>query len=413
MKWFFLVLVIAVVGIIAYLISGIVSEPEMVEAPAGVESVEVVEIEETTPPALVEPETAPVEVAEETTEVEVPAADLAEPAPVPMETLDEAELAEMANDVVATVNGEPITRMELVQVIHFNLAMQGIDADQVPEEQRLFLERNALQELIMDNLISQAASQMEVDQADIDAEIAELISQFGTEEEFEAELAAANVEVSEIRDQITNSLRMRTWMEQQFGEGVAVSEEEARQIYEENEEMFNVPETVRASHILLRVPEDSGEELEAERLGELEAIIAQLETGADFAELAEEHSDDPGSAARGGDLNYFPRDRMVPEFAEAAFALEPGQLSEAVRSPFGWHLIKVTDKQEARMLDFDEVKEELTEQLENQQRQMLMGQVMQGMAAQADIEVLDPRLQPQAPSLPPGMMAPPQEMPVE
>jgi peptidyl-prolyl cis-trans isomerase SurA len=102
---------------------------------------------------------------------------------------------------------------------------------------------------------------------------------------------------------------------------------------------------IRAAHILLRLPPDAPAADSAAAYAQAQALLAELEGGASFDALAREHSEDPGSAGRGGDLGYFARDRMVPEFGDAAFALEtPGQRSGIVRSPFGLHLIELTDR---------------------------------------------------------------------
>jgi peptidyl-prolyl cis-trans isomerase D len=132
----------------------------------------------------------------------------------------------------------------------------------------------------------------------------------------------------------------------QFTEDVTVSEEQIRQYYESRESEFNKGKEVKASHILLRIPNDADADAEAEIKQKAEDIVQQLKDGADFAELAALHSEDPGSAEQGGDLGFFSKGMMVPEFEEAAFALEPGAFSEPVRSQFGYHIIQVDEVRE-------------------------------------------------------------------
>lgn len=140
-------------------------------------------------------------------------------------------------------------------------------------------------------------------------------------------------------------------------------ERELEAYYEEHRERFAVPRTVEASHILLRLEADAPpEKVEAARarLAELRRRILE---GADFAALAREVSEDPGSREQGGRLPAFRRGDVVPAFAEAAFALAPGALSEPVRTPFGWHLIRVERVNEERTRPFTEVKAEIAERL--------------------------------------------------
>ena len=126
----------------------------------------------------------------------------------------------------------------------------------------------------------------------------------------------------------------------------ALSDEALHQTYNEAVRSMAGQEEVRARHILV-----DGED-------EAKAILEQLKGGADFAKLAKEKSKDPG-AAEGGDLGYFTKDQMVPEFADVAFKMYPGQLSNPVKTQFGWHIIKVEDKRTKQAPEFDKVKDQI------------------------------------------------------
>lgn len=128
----------------------------------------------------------------------------------------------------------------------------------------------------------------------------------------------------------------------------------ARARYQGQPQRFEIPEQVRVRHILLR-GEDAPQRARQ--------LLEQLRAGADFATLARQHSQDPGSAAKGGDLGFFARGRMVPEFERAAFALEqPGELSEPVQTAFGVHLLKLEQRRAAGRLPFEEVRAQLVEE---------------------------------------------------
>ena len=140
---------------------------------------------------------------------------------------------------------------------------------------------------------------------------------------------------------------------------LATREEEVRTIYAERSDVYNTPEQTRARHILLRAQPGASEEQTAELEQKAAALIERLQAGEDFAALAEEASEDPGSKANGGDLGYFARGTMVPEFEEAAFTLEPGTLSGPVGTDYGIHIIRVEDRKPAESRSFEEVREEI------------------------------------------------------
>ena len=145
-----------------------------------------------------------------------------------------------------------------------------------------------------------------------------------------------------------NLARNKLLMEQflQAEAKAAVTEAAMRKVYDEAVGQMSKEPEVRARHILVETEDEA------------KAVLADLKKGADFAELAKSKSKDPGSAD-GGDLGYFTKDQMVPEFSEVAFKLDKGALSDPVKSQFGWHVIKVEDKRERQPPEFDKVKDQL------------------------------------------------------
>ncbi len=140
----------------------------------------------------------------------------------------------------------------------------------------------------------------------------------------------------------------------------AVTAEAARKVYDDTVKDLKPEQEVRARHILV------------ESEDEAKKVAARVKGGEDFAKVAAEISKDPGSGKEGGDLGYFTKDRMVAEFAEAAFALEPGKISDPVKSQFGWHVIKVEDKRNKALPAFDEVKAQIDQYLERKAQQDLI-----------------------------------------
>ena len=167
-------------------------------------------------------------------------------------------------------------------------------------------------------------------------------------------------------------------------EAKAASTESAmRKIYDDATKQMKPEEEVHARHILVETEEEA------------KAILEELQKGADFAETAKSKSKDPGAAAEGGDLGFFSKDQMVPEFADVAFKLEKGQLSDPVKSPFGWHILRVEDKRTRSVPDFEQVKP----QIETFVARKAQSEYLAKLRESAKIERLD---KPEADAAPPS-----------
>jgi len=147
--------------------------------------------------------------------------------------------------------------------------------------------------------------------------------------------------------------------------GVTVTGQQLERYYNDNIQRYATPEQVKASHILLKT---EGKDDAAVR-NQAEDILAKLKGGADFAELAKKYSEDTGSAVKGGDLDYFGKGQMVSEFDKVAFSLQPGQMSDLVKTQFGYHIIKLVDKRPASQKTFAEVRPQIEDQLKYEQAQ--------------------------------------------
>jgi foldase protein PrsA len=230
-------------------------------------------------------------------------------------------------DALARVNGEDISttayREELERALHSVTSQYALDWND-PENVSFLpsFQQQVLDEIIDRTLLNQLASEEGVtaDPEEVEAEIAAIqadIQANPTVSDWESFLAANNLTETEIRDLVAQDLVFKGLME--------------------NHSAADVAEQVWASHILVE-DEETGQE-----------ILDRLAKGEDFADLASEFSTDPGSKDQGGDLGWFPRGMMVPAFEEAAFAMEAGETSGLVESPFGYHIILVHDKAEREL----------------------------------------------------------------
>jgi peptidyl-prolyl cis-trans isomerase C len=182
-----------------------------------------------------------------------------------------------------------------------------------------------------------------------------------------------------------------------------VTDEALRKIYEEQIKPMGAAEEVRARHILFRAdPKD--EKAQAEAQARAQAVMERIKKGEDFAALATELSEDPSGKGNGGDLDYFTKDQMVPEFANIAFQMHPGQVSNPVRTPFGWHIIKLEDRRNRPVPEFDKVRQQIETFLVRRGQTELITQLRE----KAKIERLDQKGAPApATNPPPATTTPP------
>jgi peptidyl-prolyl cis-trans isomerase D len=157
------------------------------------------------------------------------------------------------------------------------------------------------------------------------------------------------------------------WFDQnRLGQAISIAEVDLRRYYQQNQDSYRTQEQVQVSHILRRTSDPAKKE---EVKKKAEELLAQLKGGADFATLAKANSEDTGSAVQGGDLGLIVRGQTVPEFEAAAFSLEPGKLSDIIETSFGFHILKVTTHEQARLRPFEEVKAEIQTTLQQERLQ--------------------------------------------
>ncbi len=178
-------------------------------------------------------------------------------------------------------------------------------------------------------------------------------------------------------------------MEKIFSD-IKISDEEIKAFYDEHQAAFAVPESVKASHILIQVSKDAGEKLWDKAKKDLTALRKDILAGkVAFEDAAKEKSDCP-SKADGGNLGFFVKGQMVPEFEEAAFGTKVGEISAPVKTQFGYHIIKVTEKKEASTRTLDEVKDELRQQLLQKKQRDTMQEFVDKLNKSYDVEILLP-----------------------
>ena len=290
-------------------------------------------------------------------------------------------------DPVAVVNGEKISKAELDKNLNDALAASGQGNAPLTAEQKLQGYNQILDGMIMEKLVNKQAANIAVDETEIDAQLAKIKSQFPSEAVFEAEMKKAGLTIDQFKANLAKSIRQSKWMQSQVAGKDTVTDDDAKKFYDANTKEFTNPDLVRASHILIVTPPNATPDQLKAAEKSAKAAIVRANSGEDFGKLAAELSQEPGAAQRGGDLGYFPKDKMVPEFANAAFAQKVGTVSATpVKTQIGYHVIKVTDKKPAGTATFDQAKAQILQFLQAQKRREIFKGVMQELRQSAKIE---------------------------
>lgn len=264
---------------------------------------------------------------------------------------------------LATVDGMRVTAKDVNSYIEF---IRKQDASAIPSQddpQYMLMQQNILDAVIVLKLMRQYAEKngISISQSEIDQEYAKIAAGYASIEDFEKDIKDKRISKSFLIEQIKDQLLREKIFEKSI-ENITLGEEEVLNYYNENSgTLFTVPEQARVSHILIRFDVEGSqvvdENAKKEAMTKIMDIKARLDMGEDFAELAEKYSQDTATAVNGGELGFISKGQTVPEFEEAAFALREGEVSSAVETIFGYHLIKLHEKSKEYIKSFEEVKE--------------------------------------------------------
>jgi len=257
------------------------------------------------------------------------------------------------NYYIAEVNKSGITSNQL-QNAFLNAISQYDDAvlSSLDQSSIVSFKKNILNQLIDYELLYQQAQKekVKISNDEINLEIDKIKDNFSSPEEFDGALKANNITLTQLKEDIKRQLMINKVLEE-IKSQVSISDEDLLEYYNENKESLLEPEQIHARHILVETEEEANN------------LLLQLKEGlTDFSELAKEKSIGP-SAPSGGDLGFFTRGQMVKEFEDAAFSLEPGEISDVVQTQFGYHIIKCEEKKEEYSPTFEEAKERISNTL--------------------------------------------------
>ena len=259
------------------------------------------------------------------------------------------------------------------------------------------LRREAMDLMIEQELVGQAAEarDIEVTAAEVDAALHEISEPFKTAEEFTRRIQSEGFTEDSYRERIERMLAAKKYLDG-IRLGVApVSDEELEAYYRDNERRLSLPEQVRVRHILLTWKPMGTRDDRAAIREQMAPILEKARSGADFAELAREHSEDSATAQNGGDTGLFHRGQMVPAFEEVAFALKPGEVSDLVETPFGVHILRLEERRESRLLSLEEVREQLRDYIREEKMEAAVEEEIVRLREEGEVEVLIPLERPE------------------
>jgi peptidyl-prolyl cis-trans isomerase SurA len=257
--------------------------------------------------------------------------------------------SQLADKIIAVVDDEIILQSDIERTMQQELMTKGVSARDVPEAQLVEMFNQILENEVQDKLLLVRA---EEDSIDVDAEyIEELVRlrmrQFKDQngpEAFNAELERMGLTDRLFRDYLRQNFRRDAIRQQMHGmlkQRVNVSPRDVAEFQKKYLAGESEIDAVSISHIVI-TPKPTGDKVKKARK-QAEELMVRIKAGEDFAELAREYSEDPGSGSQGGDLGFFSRGTMVPEFEEAAFALKPGEMSDLVQTKYGFHIIRTDE----------------------------------------------------------------------
>ncbi|MHC4644758.1 MAG: peptidylprolyl isomerase [Planctomycetota bacterium] len=322
------------------------------------------------------------------------------------------------DEVAVTVNSVGITEGQVNAEVAVQMKLMKLPSQTQPqtiEKLKKQLRRRALETLIARTLLDKQLKEAEIVVTDkqVMAHVKEMVSKLKLSlEDFEERLKTKGNDSLEDwieQMQLRRGLAYNKLFETRFEGKINVTEDDAREFYEANRPLFQSPEKVRVSHILI-TPEIADANTDPNQAAEkakarAQTLLKKIKDGADFAELAKAKSKHP-SAADGGDLGFSARGGpWVAPFEKEAFALQAGQVSDVVESQFGYHIIKVTDRKEAGVIPFEETKDKIIKQLTTEKRKELIAQFIRSLKAEAAI-VYPPGKDPVQPRPPSGKPAP-------
>ncbi|MCM1339065.1 MAG: peptidylprolyl isomerase [Muribaculaceae bacterium] len=326
------------------------------------------------------------------------------------------------NNAIITINDKPITQAEYDKLIdqaigNSPFAKMGDLKGNKDGFLYLMTEQRVVNQLIIQELLDQEAEArgIKVSGKDVDAAVKKIMDQMGGRGKLVEILKQNGISTAQFKKDVKNQVKMQK-LADSAGD-IKVTDKDCEAYYKKNPDKFKNPEMVRASHILISANAfQIGEEIKGKSKKEIskddlkkqvDAVLAEKKELAEklakelqadnskFAQYAKKYSEDPGSAKQGGDLGFFPKERMVPEFSKTAFSIKPNTVSDVVKSEFGYHIIMVQDRREAGITPYEKAKDGIKDYLRSEKQIKALDDLTEAAKKKADIKFMDERYNPE------------------
>lgn len=294
--------------------------------------------------------------------------------------------------VIVKGEGFEIKQSQLDQAYLQRKAQLATAGRSIPESARNMVEKETLDLLILKQLLLKKAND---DDRTVAAKTVEDQIQAAPEGSLASQARLLGLTEAAFKQELVDQNTATRVVEREFKPKVVVTDEMSRKFYNENQPRFEQPEMVRAAHVLLMTKTEDGqqelpEDVVKTKRATAEKVLERARKGEDFAALAREFSDDKGSKENGGEYT-FPRGQMVPEFEKAAFAMEPGQVSDLVTTAFGFHIIKLYERVPPKVQEFSEAEVNIKAFLGRQELQRMLHEFTQEARKDPKLQILDER----------------------
>ncbi len=281
-----------------------------------------------------------------------------------------AEEKQPSPEKAAVVNGAVITKKDYSRELNLFIERIVREGRQISESQFAKIKVEILDSLIDRELLYQESQKIGImiPAQDIAEEITAIKQRFPSEDEFKIALTRMDLTEITLKSNVKQRMAVQKIINEKIGARVVITDNESKEFYSAHPQYFEQPKEVRARHILIKLEVGADDAQKTAAQQKINMIQQKLKNGENFDNLAKEYSEGP-SSVNGGDLGFFSRGQMVKPFEDAAFALQLNEISDAVQTRFGYHIIKVVEIKPERTIAYEEIKERLKEHLKQKKTQ--------------------------------------------